>query len=677
MAASLFIPPSKALDANANPYAGAKWFFYATGTTTPQSVYTTFAMGTAHANPVVADSTGKFANIFFDPTLVYRGVLKDSTEAVTLHDIDPISSSTLAALAASGGSALVGFLQAGTGAVTEALQTWARRVGVYPEQFRAPADVDDTQSFVRMFALSGHVRNYILTNDYVLSSTVSVPSGVTIDGMGIGKVTVSTANVTAFNVQNKTKVKIVNLEIVSTVAGVSASVAGITVDNSSYVVIDKCVITGFQWAGVYLATASYFQVTGCTFGTMLGTVPDASDIHAYFDSNNGLIADNFCFGGRTVGINIQDPGGAGTYLPRQIVVRNNVIGAHSVFGINVYIGSPVGTVRNSDIILDGNFVEGITGTANTSNGMGIYCVGNGLGGLRVVNNRVKNCCIDTLDRTNGPAGITLSGFGQSAGLTGTAVAPIIEGNNVDGMTQGDGILVVSSYNGATVGPNNATLASTNNGTGPGGATVLGQALRIHHSNNVNVTGGLYTNNGTSDAIFVFASSANNTDVSLSNVQIKTATGYGLRVSRNSSFTLSRLNVNGLTGVSGGGAMSLDSIDSSVVQGVSISSSASYAAEIYRAANSAFLGCRFSGTNALLAQFACTGSRMDKTCVLTGIVENAATGLIIERYGTAAPATGAGAVGDTVINSVPTVGQPKEWKCTTAAYPGTWVSTGNL
>ena len=128
MAASLFIPPSKALDANANPYAGAKWFFYATGTTTPQSVYTTFAMGTAHANPVVADSSGKFANIFFDPALVYRGVLKNADESVTLHDIDPISSSTLASLSASGGSALVGFLQAGTGAVARTAQAKERDI---------------------------------------------------------------------------------------------------------------------------------------------------------------------------------------------------------------------------------------------------------------------------------------------------------------------------------------------------------------------------------------------------------------------------------------------------------------------------------------------------------------------------------------------------------------------
>ena len=46
-------------------------------------------------------------------------------------------------------------------------------------------------------------------------------------------------------------------------------------------------------------------------------------------------------------------------------------------------------------------------------------------------------------------------------------------------------------------------------------------------------------------------------------------------------------------------------------------------------------------------------------------------------GTAAPTTGTWAVGDHVINSVSTVGQPKGWFCTVAGTPGTWVSEGNL
>lgn len=42
-----------------------------------------------------------------------------------------------------------------------------------------------------------------------------------------------------------------------------------------------------------------------------------------------------------------------------------------------------------------------------------------------------------------------------------------------------------------------------------------------------------------------------------------------------------------------------------------------------------------------------------------------------------PASGTYAVGDRVLNSTPSVGQPKGWICTVAGTPGTWVSEGNL
>lgn len=50
---------------------------------------------------------------------------------------------------------------------------------------------------------------------------------------------------------------------------------------------------------------------------------------------------------------------------------------------------------------------------------------------------------------------------------------------------------------------------------------------------------------------------------------------------------------------------------------------------------------------------------------------------IQWLGTAAPTYGSYFVGDRVMNSVPTVGQPKAWVCTVAGSPGTWVSEGNL
>lgn len=93
MAAELFTPPSRAFDANGKILSGAKWYFYATGTTSLETIYSDAGLSTPLANPVTADSGGKFPAIYLDPAKVYRGVLKSADGATTIHDIDPISSS--------------------------------------------------------------------------------------------------------------------------------------------------------------------------------------------------------------------------------------------------------------------------------------------------------------------------------------------------------------------------------------------------------------------------------------------------------------------------------------------------------------------------------------------------------------------------------------------------------
>lgn len=75
---SLFYLPS------AYSTAGAKLYFYATGTSTPQNTYQDADLTTPHANPVVADSAGQFAQIFLDPSLPdYRVVKKTSADVTT------------------------------------------------------------------------------------------------------------------------------------------------------------------------------------------------------------------------------------------------------------------------------------------------------------------------------------------------------------------------------------------------------------------------------------------------------------------------------------------------------------------------------------------------------------------------------------------------------------------
>lgn len=66
------------VDANGLPYAGAKMFFYAAGTTTKQDTYSNAAGSSANTNPVVLDSAGR-ATVFLQP-LTYDVVLAPSTD---------------------------------------------------------------------------------------------------------------------------------------------------------------------------------------------------------------------------------------------------------------------------------------------------------------------------------------------------------------------------------------------------------------------------------------------------------------------------------------------------------------------------------------------------------------------------------------------------------------------
>ena len=170
MASEVFTPPSRALDSNADPYSGAKWFFYQSGTTTPQAVYTTSALSVAHSHPVVADSGGKIANIIFDSTLTYRGVCKNASESVTLHDIDPVNTDTLTQIAGQDGASLVGYSLGVTGASTRDVQEVLREFPMITDFTGVAAD-GTNQSTDIISALTGAYN----TGDRV---TMGIPANV-------------------------------------------------------------------------------------------------------------------------------------------------------------------------------------------------------------------------------------------------------------------------------------------------------------------------------------------------------------------------------------------------------------------------------------------------------------------------------------------------------------------
>src|SRR5215471_12537284 len=63
--------------------AGAQAFFFVGGTTTPLVVYHDAAEGSAHTNPVVADSRGRWPDIFV-PYILNYDVLVKTAEGVQL-----------------------------------------------------------------------------------------------------------------------------------------------------------------------------------------------------------------------------------------------------------------------------------------------------------------------------------------------------------------------------------------------------------------------------------------------------------------------------------------------------------------------------------------------------------------------------------------------------------------
>jgi hypothetical protein len=68
----LILPRLVLVDSSGRPLAGATLTFYAAGTSTLASVYTTAALTTAHPNPITSNAAGQFPAIYLDPANTYR-----------------------------------------------------------------------------------------------------------------------------------------------------------------------------------------------------------------------------------------------------------------------------------------------------------------------------------------------------------------------------------------------------------------------------------------------------------------------------------------------------------------------------------------------------------------------------------------------------------------------------
>lgn len=134
-------PKLQFFDANGNPLVGGKLYSYQAGTTTPLATYTSQSGATANTNPVILDSRGE-ANVWLG-TALYKLALYTATDVLvwTVDNIGGPDQPTLAQLAASGGSSLIGYLPAGTGAVATTVQIKLQQT-VSVKDFGAVGDWD-------------------------------------------------------------------------------------------------------------------------------------------------------------------------------------------------------------------------------------------------------------------------------------------------------------------------------------------------------------------------------------------------------------------------------------------------------------------------------------------------------------------------------------------------------
>lgn len=391
---SLFLPPNvRATDGNNTIISGAKWSFTLSGTTTPAPVYTTSARTTAHTNPVVANSVGRFPPIYLDPEITYRARLLDASDTlVPGYDIDPY-------IQAAGGS------DQGYTALQDAVT-----------------------------AAAGGI--FYLSRDWTVSAAVTVPAGTHMIGAG-GSITTTGVDYNALEVAGD-GITIEGVELIGPSSNsepaseyVGLGIYAATHDN---VTIKDCVIHGFSNCGILVRNCFDVKITGNRFYGNRYNSPfayaDVSDICLQSPSNavggRIVIAFNHCLSNNSQGIYCNSQGG-----DTEVAIIGNVcvttdgtedeIAAAALRRRHGILAGYVGVAGSGRVSIVGNIIR-------NTNLTGIYSsadAGNLRRAVVIANNVISKVGIsdDTIQNADEAlaGGIYLHGGGAATLVTGNTI----------------------------------------------------------------------------------------------------------------------------------------------------------------------------------------------------------------------------------------------------------------
>jgi Right handed beta helix region len=481
-----------------------------------------------------------------------------------------------------------------------------------PRRYGAALDgvTDDTAAMTNWARVAGQL-SFPAARTALISAAIPLSGNTTISASQGASIATATPDISMLTAASQANIRIVGLGFLQTAAGSKAYVAHVDLNACTNCVVEKCDFQGCQWVGVYLRNGcTHCVVRNNRFHDFLGSLQGQSDVCIFQNSSNNIVDGNMLYGGGELGIFCLAPHVAGPLWPQRNQLSNNRIGAHTGYGIAVYMpgfsatftagisgallsvdsvsggtlavgqfvrgmaGTPYGYIVSAgsgsgdsgtynlslagsvaagtpmvasaptDTFneVSGNYIENIQGSfaTNRASGAGIYVVGAAAGATQVSGNTVSNCCVQTLQRSLAPAGIGVSGI--LAGCT----KPLVAHNSVLAMTQGDGILVVGCESGCDLVANEVQLPAVNNGSGPGGAGLVGTGIRIDGSSRVVCRDNEATVLGAGHALLIYANGVSIGDISIAGGYYESASAVTFRVdASNIRYTISNLTVSGV------------------------------------------------------------------------------------------------------------------------------------